>query len=73
MRTSSSSGSLRSGATFSLLQYTSTPSKYPPRLDRVFLIGDGDAICCPFPAAEMEDEDETERGRLKVFDEVGGV
>jgi hypothetical protein len=72
MRTSSSSGSLRSGATFSLLQNTSTPSKYPPRLERVFLIGEGVAICCPLPALEMVEDEETERGRLKV-DEVGGV
>lgn len=71
---SSSPSSLRSGARFSLLLKKSSPkSTLPPKLDRVFLIGEGEAIeveqgC---PALEAVEAEDTERGRLK--DEDGGV
>lgn len=66
-----SSSSFLSGARFSLLLKKSSPS--PPRLDRVFLIGEGEPMDAEGPAFDAAEEVDTERGRLNDAEDEGGV
>lgn len=54
-----------------MLKKSSPSSILPPKLDLVFLIGEGEAIEVEGPTLEAVEADETERGRLK--DDEGGV